>query len=100
MFGPPEARVANRGEFPTHVSNRGRDLRRVQGVRVEFHPAEGVRLLSDAGHRALGHLGGLTDGRNLEWFVAAEGDAPALCELRALGGAGGNVSVTIGPPED
>ncbi|MEN6549045.1 MAG: M14 family metallopeptidase [Armatimonadia bacterium] len=93
------ARVANRGEFPTHVSNRGRGLRRLQGVRVEFHPAKGVRLLSEAGHRVLGHLGGLTDGRDLEWFVAAEGDAPVLCELRALGGAGGNVSVTVGPSD-
>ncbi|MGE5530612.1 MAG: M14 family metallopeptidase [Bacteroidota bacterium] len=93
------ARVANRGEFPTHVSNRGRGLRRLQGVRVEFHPGEGVRLLSEAGHRVLGHLGGLTDGRDLEWFVAAEVDTPVLCELRALGGAGGNVSVSVVPSD-
>jgi hypothetical protein len=92
------AQVANRGEFPTHVSNRGRDLRRVQGVRVEFHPATGVQLLSEVGHQTLGHLGGLTDARDLEWFVTAPPGASALCELRVLGGAGGNVSVTIRPP--
>ncbi|HCU37184.1 MAG TPA: hypothetical protein DGT21_17615 [Armatimonadetes bacterium] len=90
------ARIANRGEFPTHVSNRGKGLRRLQGVRVEFRPAEGVTLLSESGHRTLGHLGGLTDGRELEWFVSTDGDAGALCELRVLGGAGGNASVSIG----
>jgi hypothetical protein len=89
------ARIANRGEFPTHVSNRGRSLRRLQGVRVEFRPAEGVRLLSEAGHRSPGHLAGLTDGRDLEWFLAVEGDSEALCELRVLGGAGGNATVTV-----
>jgi len=41
----------------------------------------------------------LTDGRDLEWFVAAEGEAPMLCELRVLGGAGGNTSTTIGISE-
>lgn len=89
------ARVANRGELPTHVSNRGRALRRVQGVRVEFRPAEGVKLLSEAGHRTLGHLGGLTDGRDLEWFVAAEGAGDVLCELRVFGGAGGNAVAVV-----
>jgi hypothetical protein len=92
------ARVANRGEFPTHISSRGRSLRRLQGVRVEFRPAEGVRLLSEAGHRTLGHLGGLTDGRDLEWFVAAESDAETLCALRVLGGAGGDAAVSVRTP--
>ena len=92
------ARVANRGEFPTHVSNKGRGLRRLKGVRVEFVPAEGVRLLSQTGHHSLGHLAGLTDGRELEWFVAAEGQADALCELRVFGGTGGNVTASVEKP--
>ena len=93
------ARVANRGEFPTHVSNRGRNLRRLKGVRVEFQPADGVKLLSQTGHHSLGHLAGITDGRDLEWFVAVEKDTDLLCELRVLGWTGGNVSATIAKPD-
>lgn len=89
------ARVANRGEFPTHISSRGRNLRRLQGVRVEFRPAAGVTLLSEAGHRSLGHLAGLSDGRDLEWFVSAESAGGTLCELRVLGGTGGNTAALV-----
>jgi hypothetical protein len=92
------ARVANRGEFPTHISNKGRSLRRLKGVRVEFVPAEGVELLSRTGHHSLGHLAGIADGRELEWFVSAPPDARTLCELRVTGGTGGNVTVRIARP--
>jgi hypothetical protein len=92
------ARVANRGQFPTNVTEKGRSLRRLRPVRVEFHPAPGVKLLSRTGHHDLGHLGGVTDGRSLEWFVAVEGEGPALCDLRVWGGTGGNVSATVGRP--
>jgi len=85
------ARVANRGAFPTHVSNRGRSLSRVRGVRVEFHPAAGVKLLSAEGHADLGHLPGVTGSRTLEWFVAAPKRGEVLCEIKVMGGAGGNV---------
>ncbi|MCK4300864.1 MAG: hypothetical protein KAX80_15085, partial [Planctomycetes bacterium] len=93
------ARVANRGEFPTHITNKGRNLRRLRPVRVEFHPADGVRLLSQTGHYDLGHLGGVTDGRALEWFVAAEGNGDSLCELHVQGGTGGNVSAAVAKPQ-
>ena len=89
------ARVANRGEFPPHISSHGRSLRRLKPVRVEFEPGEGVTLLSQAGHQSLGHLGALTDGRELEWFVAAEKPDEALCELRVLGGTGGNTGESV-----
>jgi hypothetical protein len=92
------ARVANRGAFPTHVTNRGRHLRRLQPVRVEFHPAEGVALLSAQGHVDLGHLGGLTDSRLLEWFLSCSEDAKDLCEVRVLGGTGGNARRLIKRP--
>ena len=85
-------RVTNRGEFPTHVSNKGRGLRRLRPVRVEFHPAESVALLSSQGHHTLGHLGGVTGSQSLEWFVSVPEGQQELCELRVLGGAGGNVS--------
>ncbi len=92
------ARVANRGEFPTHVSNKGRGLRRLKGVRVDFVPADGVTLLSRVGHHTLGHLAGVTDGRELEWFVSAPGKAETLCELRVSGGAGGNAAASVAKP--
>jgi hypothetical protein len=85
------ARVANRGAFPTHVTNKGKSLRRLRPVRVQFCPAEGVDLLSAQGHVDLGHLGGVTDSRLVEWFVSAPDGSQALCEIRALGGSGGNV---------
>jgi hypothetical protein len=84
-------RVANRGEFPTHISNRGRGLRRFPPVRVEFQAAEGVTLLSAQGHYTLGHLAGLVGSQSLEWFVSAHQGAGELCELRVLGGTGGNL---------
>ena len=90
------ARIANRGQFPTHVTNKGRGLRRLRPVRVEFQPAKGVRLLSRVGHQTLGHLGGISGGRELEWFVAATPAASSLCSLTVLGGAGGNTRVEIG----
>ena len=92
-------RVANRGEFPTHITNKGRTLRRLRPVRVEFHPADGVSLLSQTGHYDLGHFGGVTDGRALEWFVAAEGNSDPLCELQVQGGTGGNVSAAVVKPQ-
>jgi hypothetical protein len=89
------ARVANRGEFPTHVSSKGKNLRRPRPVRLEFHPAEGVELLSAQGHYFLGHLGGITSSRLLEWFVSAPEGVEDLCEIRVLGGAGGNVKQLV-----
>jgi len=89
------ARVANRGEFPTHVSNKGSNLRRLRPVRLEFHPAEGVKLLSAQGHYSLGHLSGITGSRFLEWFVSAPEGVEELCEIRVLGGTGGNVRRTV-----
>jgi hypothetical protein len=85
------ARVANRGAFPTSVTNKGESLRRLFPTRVEFCPADGVELLSSQGHMALGHLKGLTDSRLVEWFVSAPRSSPKLCDIRILGGAGGNV---------
>lgn len=92
------ARVANRGEFPTHVSNKGKNLRRMRPVRLELHLADGVELLSDQGHYSLGHLGGVTDSRSLEWFVSVPEGKDALCEIRIFGGAGGNVSQAVTIP--
>lgn len=89
------ARVANRGQLPTQVSNRGKALRRLRTVQVELHLGEGVQLLSNRGHADLGHLEGVTGSRLLEWFVAAPEGAEVLCQVRVLGGAGGNVSTTV-----
>ena len=88
-------RVANRGEFPTYVSNKGRNLRRLKPVLIEFNPAEGVQLLSAQGHQNLGHFGGITDSRFLEWFVSNPGGRQDICEIRIFGGTGGNIRYKI-----
>jgi len=88
-------RVANRGEFPTNISNKGRNLRRVRPVRIEFNPADGVQLLSAQGHHNLGHFGGITDSRFLEWFVFNPDGRQTISEIRIYGGTGGNIQYTI-----
>lgn len=94
-------RVANRGQFPTHVSAKGRSLRRLQPVRVEFSPGAGVERLSREGHRILGHLGPLTDSRTLEWFLRAPPTTGVLCEVTVRGGTGGVCRVSVpGPGAD
>ena len=92
-------RVANRGEFPTHVSAKGKSLRRLQPVRVEFHPGKGVQLLSQQAHIELGHLEGVTGSRVVEWFVSAPGRSADLGEIRVQGGTGGNLHQPVKKPE-
>jgi len=92
------ARVANRGHFPTQVSNKGKDLRRLCSVRVEIHLVDGVELLSREGHINCGHLAGLTGSRELEWFLRAPGKKRVLGEIWVRGGTGGNVRANILAP--
>ncbi len=90
------ARVANRGELPTHVTARGAGLRRLRPVTVEFHPRG--ELLSRQAHHELGHLTGLTGSRCLEWFVRQPPGDADLGEVRVQGGAGGNLTVKVRAP--
>jgi len=97
-------RVANRGQFPTHISEKGKSLRRLRPLRVEIHLAHGAELLSCEGHRDLGHLAGLTDSRMLEWFIAVlkggtQQVTSSLAEIRVFGGTGGNLSLVIPMPK-
>ena len=92
------ARVANRGEFSTYVSNRGRSLNRLRPVRVAFTPGTGVTLLSAQGHVDAGHLAGVTGSRDLEWFVSAPGRGKVLCEIQVAGGTGGNTRADVERP--
>ncbi len=87
------ARVANRGEFPSNVSNKGETLRRMKPVKAAFYPPERGRLLSSRGHHVLGHLEGVTGARLLEWFVSASASASEknICRIKVTGGAGGNI---------
>lgn len=85
------ARVANRGDLPTHITEKGKKLRRLRPVRVTFHGARGVEVLSRQAHTELGHLEGTSGSRMLEWFVAAPGPGQDLGEIRVLGGTGGNL---------
>ncbi|MBN1670873.1 MAG: hypothetical protein JXR37_07565 [Kiritimatiellae bacterium] len=92
------ARVANRGHFPTHISNKGKALRRLRAVRVALELAEGVELLSRQGHVSAGHLAGLTGSRTLEWFLRAPENRRALGAIRVHGGTGGNVRAAMSAP--
>jgi len=87
------ATVANRGQLPTNVSNRGAKLKRLKQVRVEFTPGRGVSLLSQQAHYDLGHMTGPGGGRPLEWFVRAR--KGATCRIAVHGGTGGNVREEI-----
>ncbi len=91
------ARVANRGQYPTHVSNQGRNLRRIPRVRVEIDLSEGVELLSQRGHVHGEHLPGLTGSMPLEWFLKAPGEPQRLGEIKVHGGTGGNDGVELIP---
>ena len=92
------ARAANRGHFPTQVSNKGKTLSRLAGVRVELRLAPGVRLLSRDGHVACGHLAGLTGSRELEWFLQGPEGRESLGEIELQGGTGGVSRTPIPPP--
>lgn len=89
------ARVANRGQFPTHITAKGKSLRRLQPVRVEFAPGPGVERLSREGHRTLGHLGALTDSRSLEWFLRVPEGGTPLCDLTVHGGTAGTCRLRV-----
>ncbi len=88
------ARIVNRGELPTHVTNRGKELSRLKTVRVEFRVGEEAELLSQQAHHDLGHLPGVVGGKLMEWFVRTPPEG-ALCTLDARGGAGGNASASV-----
>ena len=86
-------RVANRGQLPTHVTNKGKTLRR----RLSESSSSPAQATLD-----LGHLAGVTGSRVAEWFVAVrEGEsnsAPALGELQVAGGTGGDICRTVTLP--
>ena len=97
MEGPVRrirSRIANRGQFPTHVTGLGRSLKRLRPVRVEFHPSGG-KVLSQRAHFDLGHLAGVTGSQALEWFVQAGPGRGPLGEIRVFAGAGGNTRVSV-----
>ncbi len=95
-------RVANRGDLPTHLTNKGKSLRRLRPVATRFTPAHGVTLLSATGSQALGHLAAVTGSRIVEWFVSAPEksgkDTQLLGELYVSGGTGSDITRTVEAP--
>jgi hypothetical protein len=87
------ARIVNRGGFPTHVSNRGRQLRRLRPVVASLRTGEGVELLSRRGAFELGHLAAIRGNAGVEWFVRA--DPGARAQLEIAGGTGGNTRTEV-----
>jgi hypothetical protein len=100
------AKIANRGELPTNLTNRGRSLaRRCPPVQATFVPAtaDGVEVASATAGIEVGALAGVVGRSTLEWFVtapattAAGGKAAsaALGEIRIEGGTGGDSAVQV-----
>ena len=88
------ATVANRGALPTHVTQKGLALGRFAPVVATLAPAEGVKLLSQAGHVELGHLPAVIGTAGAEWFVQAPAGG-VLGTLKVLGAAGGDSEVAV-----
>jgi len=86
------ARIANRGDLPTNVTARGRELERLKTVQAVFYPAEDVALLSLRPQFDTGHMAG-GNSCMLEWFVSA--GKGHLGEIRVRGGTGGNLRVPL-----
>jgi len=86
------ARIANRGAFPTNVTNNGFKLSRLKTVQVEFCPARGAKLVSMQSQFHMGHMAGVSS-RMVEWFVAS-GDK-ILGKVSVKGGTGGNISRSV-----
>ncbi len=90
------ARVANRGQFATNITNKGKELMRMQTVKTVFKPGTGVKLISTAGKVDLGHLTGVTGSRPAEWLVTANNsNITALGQLIIYGGTGEDVTCTV-----
>ena len=96
------ARIANRGDLPTHLTNKGKSLRRFRPVTARFSPSPGVTMLSAAGTLELGHLAAVTGSQIVEWFVSAPGDSGidthVLGKLYISGGAGRDIKRTVETP--
>lgn len=89
-------RIANRGQLPTNITNRGRSLLRLSPVKVSFTPAKNVKRISAASHFNLGHLSGITGSQVIEWFVKVQkGCVQILGELKVSGGTGGQIQCTV-----
>ena len=95
-------RVANRGDLPTHLTNKGKSLRRLRPVAARFTPTHGVTMLSAAESQELGHLAAVTGSQIVEWFVSAPvsavNDTQALGELYISGGTGSNIKRAVEAP--
>ena len=93
-------RVANRGDLPTHLTNKGKSLRRLRPVETRFTPAHSVTMLSAAESQELGHLAAITGSQIVEWFVSAleESGTRLLGELYISGGAGRDIKRTVEAP--
>lgn len=95
-------RVANRGDLPTHLTNKGRSLRRLRPVEARFTPTHGVTMLSAAKSHELGHLAAVTGSQIVEWFVSVPQesgtDSQVLGELNISGGTAGDIKRTVEAP--
>lgn len=89
--------VVNHGGLATNVTEHGLSVAWRWLPLVEFHPGNGVKLLSEYGHRTLKHL---APGESipLKWKLHATENARTLCSLRLIGYAGGTSKLEIAVP--
>ena len=86
------AAVRNKGALPTNITNKGKSLKRLQTVQVEFVLSEKSKLLSLNSFYDLGHLPGIS-GNKVEWFVSSKDKRLGSILLKA--GTGGNQKYEI-----
>ncbi|MDP6040696.1 MAG: M14 family metallopeptidase, partial [Candidatus Latescibacteria bacterium] len=90
-------KIANRGKLPTHITNKGKTLTRLQPVRISFVPAKDIVLSSPKNRIDLGHLPARSISRVLEWRVTINNpNTQIFGKLNVHGGAGGTIQQTIG----
>lgn len=86
------ATVMNTGDLATQVTELGHRVTQNDGVRVRL---EGAEVLSRGAVQEIGHLGGVSGHRDLEWFVRGEPGSQVRIVAVAQKGGEAEASVTL-----
>ena len=86
------ATVMNTGDLPTQITELGHKIPQNDPVRVRL---EGVECLSRGAVQEIGHLGGVSGHRDLEWFVKASPGTEARIVVVAQKGGVAEATVTF-----
>lgn len=75
--------VRNAGTFPTHVTEKGKDLSLVKPGNACLTLGRNSELLSQSSRVDLGHLAGITGHHRLEWFVRLKSGKSSTATITA-----------------